>query len=342
MGELKGGTRRIADSMKQMRQWLSRLLFVPVWGPTVHSYRACQFGHLLTELESRGALATVAADSRLGAAIKAYREDSELGWEDVCLLEVAVLDSLQPHELALRERHLRASYRSMADPQQFAGYEELTAGPADPPPAAEILRQRAGYLAQQLYWTYSVATKGHHIRVRVSLVVTYLFLLLIGYLVATSPSTEAAGAYSPLISAACFGAFGAYVSFQRRMSRLRIQSETYLDFLQLRRGYFDGVAALFSGALFAMLFIVLWQTGSLKTLLTGVLSDELVALLLPAVSGGQAAECRTSIAGLFACVTAPGAADFAKLMVASFLAGFAEQLIPDAIDSVVEKAQVKG
>lgn len=266
-----------------------------------------------------------------------------MGWDDICLLEIAIIEKLDKPNLILKELHMRSRYKSIVDDDYYLAYEQAAVELKDKGTSDnEILRQQITYLTHQLYWIYSVATKGHKIRARASLLVTYVFVAILAYLLAVSGQDSNSipdqpySSYYLIFSVICFGAFGAYVSFQRRMAGLRIQSESYMAFLQLRSSYFDGIAALFSGSLFALLFVVLWQSGTLKL----IFSDGIVDSILPSVAeNNKGTESIRSITGLFSRLQINNIQDFSKLLVLSFFAGFAEKFVPDAIDRLVGKAR---
>ncbi|WAK02453.1 hypothetical protein [Methylobacter sp. YRD-M1] len=332
--------KKFSQNFSSSMKWL----FIGLWGPSISNYRSCKFRHLLSEYYARGGTENESSPSELGAIIKLYKEHEDVDWNGICLLELAIIKLLDKPNLILKESHMRARYKSIADDDHYLAYEQASIELNDKSASSdEILRQQTAYLANQLYWTYSVATKGHKIRTRASLLVTYVFVAILAYMLVISSlgSThtdivQPYSAYYLVFTVICFGAFGAYVSFQRRMAGLRIQSESYMAFLQLRSSYFDGIAALFSGSLFALLFVVLWQSETLKL----IFNNNIIDSVLPSVAkNGKDIECIHSITGLFTCLRIDSIQDFSKLLVMSFFAGFAEKFVPDAIDRLVGKAQ---
>lgn len=308
-----------------------------LWGPTIKSYINCQFKHFLSEYYRHSQKECLSDYIKI--IIDSYKEGTVvLGWSDVCALRVAIIDKLNVSELKIEEKHLKLRFKSIADEDQYHAYEEFV-NSSDATDEVS-LRSQVVYLANRLYWAYALATKGHEIRSCVSVVVSIIFILLLFFMFAYSHVYAAPEKHDLLVSVACFGAFGAYISFHRRMSRLKIHSETFLSFLQLRSGYFDGVSALFSGALFALLVLILWESGVLSYILHGVFSKELLGVILPEKTPYELG-CPTNIPSLFLCMSTNSSQDFAKLLAISFLAGFAEKLIPDAIDGIVDRAKPK-
>ncbi|WP_446808592.1 hypothetical protein ACH50O_15070 [Methylomonas sp. 2BW1-5-20] len=307
-------------------------------GPSIESYLNCQFKYFLLEYYR--------SIERTNEPIREYikniiSEKSECAeWSDICALRVAIIDHQELHELTIEEKHLKHRFKTIADDDQIQAYEDFTKATQDDQDSLGHLRAQAIYLAHRLYWTYSLATKGHQIRSCVSIMVSLLFIALLVFMFSYSHVYSAPEKSDLLASVACFGAFGAYVSFHRRMSKLKIQNETYLSFLQLRSSYFDGISALFSGALFSVFVMVLWESNALSRVLGVVFNPELINLIVPQNTPYERG-CPTSLQGLFICMSINGSIDFAKLLVMSFLAGFAEKLIPDAIDGLVEKARPK-
>ena len=137
-----------------------------------------------------------------------------------------------------------------------------------------------------------------------------------------------------------FGMLGAFTSVMRRMRNDVEQhgggtESSYKELTALAYGKIGITFALFFGAVFALVLMLLFEGGIIST----VFSKELSDFVFPSVpltwpnNGGGTTECLVGLAS--------DSKNFGRLMVWSFIAGFAEQLVPDALDRLTKAAVEK-
>jgi len=147
-----------------------------------------------------------------------------------------------------------------------------------------------------------------------------------------------------VLSVVFFGAFGALISFQRRMSKLEVRGETFSNYLQLCSLGNEGPLALFAGGFFAVLLLILFGSGmanvAVKAIFSQGLADAIVPLFPQLYIKNNASTGIVTLAAAIGNLNFMGFASIAKLLVWSFLAGFAEALIPDAMTRLIEKAKL--
>lgn len=129
------------------------------------------------------------------------------------------------------------------------------------------------------------------------------------------------------------GAVGGFVSFQRRVQAVGTATSTaqgaddtpsFMALLGLGHVITPAVLALVSGALFAVIINLLFAT----SWLSGVLFPRILT-----VHGSTG----TTLMGWYLNTLVPGD-DVPKLLLWSFVAGFAERLVPDLLDAIAARA----
>src|SRR5262249_19048127 len=103
------------------------------------------------------------------------------------------------------------------------------------------------------------------------------------------------------------GALGGFFSVQRRIENIPTEQDPILTMFQLKNGRFSVHLAPLTGAICALVLYLIFKAG----LVTGAVFPDLTEPL----AGVQ----------------------FAKLLVWSFIAGFAERFVPDTLDNLIPK-----
>ena len=116
------------------------------------------------------------------------------------------------------------------------------------------------------------------------------------------------------------------VSFERRLQSLPSRGESLGDLVELSSG--SGLyLSPFTGGVFAIVLYVLFSTG----LAEGIIFPKFNEL---ATAAGTLSE--------FASRIHPGTTqDWAKLLIWSFIAGFAERFVPDTLDRLIARSDEK-
>lgn len=125
------------------------------------------------------------------------------------------------------------------------------------------------------------------------------------------------------------GAIGGFVSMQRRLQTINSEGAPLVDLLELQYGQFTVLLSPVSGAIFAALLYMVFVGG-----LVG--GDLFPRFMHPADPSGAAA--RFSFTQLNSAGPAT-AADFGKLIVWAFIAGFAEKFVPDTLNKIIDKTK---
>jgi hypothetical protein len=120
------------------------------------------------------------------------------------------------------------------------------------------------------------------------------------------------------------GILGGFVSTQLRLQDSPSNGEPFENLAKLDHGWLSVLISPISGAIFAVILYMLFAGSFLK----GSLFPE-IATPMENVTDGLGF-------GVFANLTGPATGvEYAKLVVWSFIAGFAERFVPDALSRVI-------
>jgi hypothetical protein len=255
------------------------------------------------------------------------KEPSQRSISDLNTLEIAVLASQPIDTVRRRAWTLRSEFRDIAGAKMYDAY--LASLPPDPAATGNEQQLRAD-LEQLLDVTLhlrAIIPKREAIRSQISLRVSAgtMAILFIGLLVLYGSTRQGAGPLTPALPIALAivsGAVGGFVSMQRRLQSITAEGTS---FTQLEQGSQGILLSPISGSVFAVLVYVLF--------ISGLMTGPLFPSFLPATS--------TAVFGLpsLHSLYPEHVSDFGKLLIWSFLAGFAERLVPDILDRLVDKAQ---
>jgi hypothetical protein len=273
-----------------------------------------------------------------------------LSWDDCALLEVSIIRLLDKNQLKTKLAMLEARYEAVVEPIKYERYKQsVIRGSGDD----TDLKERIYFLVWDLYWAYTTAGKVGQLRQRavkpilgiLPIIISVVFIFFLIYLLVSSTQyTSMFSTFMMVLSVVFFGAFGALISFQRRMSKLEVRGETFSNYLQLCSLGNEGPLALFAGGFFAVLLLILFGSGMANVAVKAIFSDGLANTIIPLFPNLYIKN--NASAGIVNLATAIGNLNFmsfasiAKLLVWSFLAGFAEALIPDAMTRLIEKAKL--
>lgn len=272
------------------------------------------------------------------------KSEGSLSWRDIYTFDLT-LTKLQPLvQLRRKIWSLRSRYREVAGLRDYEAYiatkpPEIEAS-QDPnmPAQEEVLRADAAFLLRELYLRYAMAPMREAIREKLSswvwwITVIAMVLVIAGTLIASfqSASASMSGAVasfrpSSLLIVVFSGIMGGLVSVQQRFQNFRQEGDPVYNVSELVHGSNSIYLSPLSGAVFALLLYLLVFGG----LLGGNLFPELNA----------PGETKVQFFVDFLRYQGPATfAGYSKLIVWSFIAGFAERLVPDTLTRLVEKAQ---
>lgn len=240
---------------------------------------------------------------------------ARLDWGEIATLEDTII--ARDDAIAVRRRawQIRTRYARLAGPERMQAY--LASAPPDdkdPRVSVDDLRADLRRLLAATHLTYSLAIVRENNRRRVlkkllywSLGLCLPFLALAGWLMDFSAWAQA-GVICLVIFSGCLGA---YVSIQRRLQAVTDGGDPVIGILAIHEFSSTLHFPLIAGGVFA---VVLYFVIAAK-LLDGTLFPDLTSPVPTTI------------------------VNWGKLFTWSFIAGFAERLVPDTLDRLVSQAQ---
>jgi len=130
---------------------------------------------------------------------------------------------------------------------------------------------------------------------------------------------------SAVVLVMMMGALGGFLSVQQRIAKISTEEDPILTMFQLQRGLFAVRLAPLTGALCALVLFLIFQA----KLLTGVIFPEMTGFNFQL--GQIHVPSWTADTKLIA--------EFAKMLVWCFVAGFAERFVPDTLDKLIARQE---
>jgi hypothetical protein len=291
------------------------------------TYGRAYFRHVIADLLS------MAGDipSYVKQIVDKYKLDpTSPTWGDLYLVEKYVL-SIQPEgELKRRAWSLRNDYLGMAGPKTYEMY--LQSRPPNENDAncdVNTLRADLDQILDSLHWSYSLIPIRERLRgdivrnIGLILSVSVFLVLILVYWCSLYHQTLLTWMLLVMLA----GAIGGFVSLQQRVQSVPSDGDPLVSIFEIENGKFSIYLAPVSGAIFALVLLALFMGGLVSGQLfpefsNGGLKYYINKFSWSSDSGGYI-----------------GSMGYAKLMVWSFIAGFAERFVPDTLDRLVAKAQ---
>jgi len=252
----------------------------------------------------------------------------EVSWEHIYRLELAIL-KLEPLETLCRKAWiLREEYGEVANETEKARY--AASNPPDPDPAtvkAEELRADLVKIQEELNWAYLVLWVYEEFRSRLTrrlVLVTAAVGIVFGFLLDGPLDLRVWLGFSTtaknptLLTVAFAGMIGGLISTLRRVQITKLDGNSDLSLIELEKGQGSIYISPFLGAAFAVVLYVMFASG----LLQGDLFPK-----FDFSNGIPIYGFAVELNGL----------DQAKLLIWSFLAGFAEKFVPDRLDELSKR-----
>jgi hypothetical protein len=245
-------------------------------------------------------------------------------------LEKAILDCYSDPLLRRKIWALRDRYGLAAGPAAFQKY--LASNPPDPATAARAeLIADMEVMLDQIYAGYVFALAREHLvgRVKKVLSIAVVVIIVAGSAVALTNTQNMWLVWMIMVS----GWLGALTSIMRRLQAAStlgsLQVDPAVELVGLEHGWTGMIIALASGAIFSLLLYLVFIGGLLP--IPGVTPDFVV--------NGAPPPAGVNLAFLADQVGPKAPADYAKVIVWSFAAGFAERLVPDVLDRIVARSE---
>jgi hypothetical protein len=264
------------------------------------------------------------------------KSEKDLRWGDVHTLESVIL-RLQPLDVVKRRAwSLRDRYHAAVGDEVFMAYERShPPDPADPNLAEAELRDDLELVLSDFHWMYAINPLREYARSRIIQVVfrqicvfsliTSLFVLF--DLIAAYRGYHPFASLFPLILLT--GAFGAFISLIQRVQSIPSAGDTILNVLNIKSGRTGFLLAPLSGALFALLAYLLFVSGFVK--------GDLFPSILYSSEVTNVDNINKDFDFYVYGMMPRSPTDFAKLLIWCFIAGFAERLLPDALNRLIAR-----
>ena len=283
------------------------------------------FDHVLAEYEllpSDGAISP-----KVQEIINKHESGAHLRWGDLYLLEKYVINKQPEGVLRARLQGLRFSYRAIVGPEAYEQY--LQSHEAAPPDSGiDALRADAGRLLDALHWAYAMAPERELTRTGILKDIVWEMVIYgvvgVGALLYAFDHGQTLMANIVLVT--LMGALGGFLSVQQRIAKIPTEQDPILTMFQLQAGRFAVRLAPLTGAICALVLFLIFQAA----LLNGGLFPDMTRIRFWLGTAQPPA-------GGF--INQPAGMEYAKLLVWCFIAGFAERLVPDTLDSLVSKQE---
>jgi hypothetical protein len=253
---------------------------------------------------------------------------AELTWSDLYAFERLVTRAVPFERLRRLASCIRDEYKDVVGADGYQAYENGKPPPADGSDEA-VLRADIEQLQCELQWLYIIQPLEESSRNHLSRWLSYMMFGLTGLLI----SWIAISHYfvkqhdpgpQPIAFVLFAGALGATFSAQRRIQTAGGSRSTLISLMRSGSTRLSVQIAPIIGGLSAMILAFLFASG----LLSGALFPK-VSIISKPPDGLP----------LFLPLNSVNDISFTMLMVWSFVAGFAERLIPDALDRLATQAE---
>ena len=294
-------------------------------------YGLLYFDNLYGEYRSLPADRVIPEVKAIVDEILMKKQNASLTWDDLYTFDLVLARLQPPEKLPRKVWHLRSRYRDVAGLREYEAY--LASKPPDLAGRAEELDLRADieYLLRELHLRYAIRPFREKTRDWLSKWVAYLTLAsLVWVVLFTYLASRGVGIKITALTAVIVtGAIGGLVSMQQRVQSASAEGDPIHNVSELMHGWFSIFLSPISGAVFAMVLYLIMTAG----LLEGELFPKIVAFTPE--NSAQPLDFRQ-----FLLNTGPSTgADYAKLLVWSFIAGFAERFVPDTLSRFIEKKE---
>ena len=271
------------------------------------------------------------------------RSPEKLSWNDLFDIELLISNLLPLTRLSRHVWQLRLRYRDVVGLAQYEAY--LSSKPPELAPSnveANVYKADIEYLLTEIYVRYMLTPYNEQLRNEISKKVTIIILsglfvvvlaAVVVYFSEVASINQALGPFN-LLMVLFIGGMGGLCSMQQRYQSTPRDGDPVDNVLLLQQSWARLFMPAISGSIFAALLYFIIIGGLVQGQLFPAISS---AATIPK-GGDMMLAIRTN--------RPDSVADYAKLVIWMFLAGFAERLVPDTLtrfmdtkDSGIKKAK---
>jgi hypothetical protein len=265
--------------------------------------------------------------------IRKKRQEHSLTWNDLYTFDLIVTRLLPSERLSREVWSLRSRYRDVAGLREYEAY--LSSKPPDLGGQVEEkdLRADIEYLLGQIYLRYAITPINQEVSDNISRRVTSVILIgvvviiFVG-LVKMSGIVKENTAPATLFLVMFVGAMGGLLSMQQRYQSVSREGDPINNISELMQNWSRLFLPAISGAIFAVLLYML--------VIGGLLEGELFPEFVPEHPNQPLG---TGLSDLIKHGRPGSRRDYAKLIIWSFIAGFAERYIPDTLSRFISRKE---
>ena len=262
--------------------------------------------------------------------IQKAEKNGDICWEDLYTIDKALLLFLTREEMECRLLFLTDMYREITGDKNLASRMKIKIselkGVSD-----ETLRGEMEELVDDMYRHLALYTACRKNRSKIML---YLLIFLI-FLFAASLVLlyQNDGNMPPMYYVMITGSIGGMISTIRRLQNVASTDTNALTYIDLKYDRLNILLAPVYGATFSLVLFLFFTSGFLK-------GDLFPAITTMTAEVAEEADTVSLVMSNFFVNTYPVTGiDCAKLIVWSFIAGFAEKFVPDALDRLIARSQ---
>lgn len=263
-----------------------------------------------------------AVSASLSKTIDDINKSSCVSCDDVFRFEKTLTRLRSAERIKMQIGILRDRYKALTGEKRFNIYLATASKDNSPP---ELVRADIESLLETLHQIYSLMPAREKLRgeliqqAALVMLVSMLVTLALGSMLHYWNNVE----IFPLVLTIIFGTIGGYIGMVRRLQAIPANNDPTANFLDLRYGKISVSLAPISGAVFAVVLMLLFA----GEILTGTLFPEFNTVKQPV--------------DFFLSLSLDDNTSYAKLLIWSFIAGFAECLVPDTLDRIVARKQTE-
>lgn len=292
------------------------------------------FDHLSAELRSKPSEAFSQEQRDVIDDLLKKRQDLSLTWNDLYTFDLILSRLLQPERLAREVWSLRSRYRDVAGLREYEAY--LASKPPDPEGQVEekALRADIEYLMGEIYLRYAITPMNQMISDRISKRITIVILFGVGVIllvVLLNVMKVTSARPATLLPVIFVGAMGGLLSMQQRYQSMSREGDPIDNISEMMLGWSRLFLPAISGAIFAALLYMM--------VIGGLLQGD----LFPTLTAHTKDFTNPDGVGLWDLLQhgrPASTSNYAKLIIWSFLAGFAERFVPDTLSGFISKREI--